>query len=131
MALLERERFPLNPDSDSVYVWYLSVAPSRLLRFFLPFNSVPRRIGQACIDGAVERSLDLGHGGRLWLHAAPAGGTKLMDWYIATCGMKTVPGSVDRLPGIAGLATRQNDGRYLYFDEAAASTFHARFSRYR
>jgi hypothetical protein len=131
MALLERERYPLDDAREAAFVWYLSVAPAQLLHFFLPRDSVPVLLGQGCLDGAVERSLVVGHGGRTWLHAAPAGGDTLLDWYLRKCGMALVPATVDALPGLAGLPTRQNDGRYLYFDEPAARSFHDRFQPYR
>jgi hypothetical protein len=131
MALLERERYPLDHGREASYLWYLSVAPARLLHFFLPHDSVPVLLGQGCLYGAVERSLVVGHGGRTWLHAAPAGGAALLDWYLRKCGMASVPATVDALPGLAGMPTRQNDGRYLCFDEPAARSFHDRFQTYR
>ncbi len=129
VCLLEDTVYPMDPDFGAVYVYYMSAAPEACLTAIARRDEIPKLGGQALIDLAIQRSLARGHDGRVWLHAAPAGGQGLFDWYRNACGMQLVPGNVT-LPGMRRFATG-NDGRYFYHDDRSAQHALARLSQYR
>jgi hypothetical protein len=96
----------------STFTWFLSSAPhSRLRELGVP---EPPQLGAVLIDTALVASVNHGHEGRMWLHAAPDGGQKLFDFYDLECGLGHVnPGF--RVPSIThpvyGLPS---DGRHFF-----------------
>jgi hypothetical protein len=82
----------------------------------------------AALDIAVTVSLNGAARGRLWLHAAPEGGRRLMQWY-ENQGLEHVDGDAT-LPG-PRLGGRQNDGRYFQLTPATAAAFSDRLQAYR
>lgn len=102
-----------NPRELSTFTWFLTSAPDWALGNLRVPN--PPKLGTALIDSALVNSLTTGNQGRMWLHAAPAGGTFLMGWYANTAGMTNHPANLP-LP----IWWRQNDGRYFSLDAATA-----------
>ena len=113
LALLENERSINDHAQSAVYVWYLTGAPDNAVRD----RGAPKGITTAVLDIAVTLSLNGPAQGRLWLHAHPVGGERLLDWYRSR-GLASVPPDTI-LPGPA-IVGRPNDGRYLHLDEAGA-----------
>ncbi|TGD99872.1 hypothetical protein [Methylobacterium nonmethylotrophicum] len=88
----------------------------------------PKMIGRAALDVAACIALNECEG-RLWLHADPKGGPRLLSWY-RNLGMEIVdPATYPTLPGFS--SGRFNDGRYLNFDRDAALRFHDSHKQYR
>jgi hypothetical protein len=107
LALLQTERWHADHDQDAVFIWYVAAAPREAL---LSLGG-PRLVGTATLDFALLLSLASSAEGRVWLHADPAGGDTLLDWYRRQ-GFVTVPRNVRTLPGTI-VRPRMNDGRYL------------------
>ncbi len=82
----------------------------------------------AALDVAVVVSLRGAAQGRLWLHAAPEGGGRLLEWYQAR-GLERVPRTTI-LPG-PRIGTRHNDGRYFRLTEESAKTVMHSLDEYR
>lgn len=114
VALLERERWIGRERLPAVYLWYLSGAPAAAVA---ARGARPKMITAAALDIALTVSMNGPARGRLWLHAAPEGGQKLMDWYRAR-GLENVPPGI-KLPG-PRISERINDGRYFCVSEARA-----------
>lgn len=107
VALLERERWIADQKVAAVYLWYLVGAPAAAVES----HGRPKLLTAAALDIAVTVSLNGGARGHLWLHAAPEGGQRLLDWYEAR-GLERVPVGYS-LPR-ARLVPRPNDGRYFW-----------------
>jgi len=124
MTLLSEGYSALHDGSKrSIYVWFMAAAPEpTLLRYGVPM--VPK-LGRVLVDIAVTHSHNCGYGGCIGLHAAPAGGQKLLDIYGV---MGLMP-----LPAAAGMPAylRINDGRYFYLNEPEAQKWSNSLSPYR
>ncbi|MCJ2036864.1 hypothetical protein [Methylobacterium sp. J-068] len=134
ISLLTKERWFADRRQPATYLWFLSRAPTETLTFRDRDNAAftPRQVGQAAFDVALTIALESAGQGRLWLHADPIGGDKLLRWYSQMTGMRTIdPGDYPKLPGDAVRGDRNNDGRYLYLDEKGAERTHRALSSYR
>jgi hypothetical protein len=116
VVLLENERWIADPAMPAVYVWYLTGAPA----IATSGHGQPRLLTSAALDIAVTVSLNSRALGRLWLHAAPEGGTRLLDWY-RNRGLEPVPASAT-LPQ-PRVGRRRNDSRYFQMKPEAAVAF--------
>lgn len=124
LALLENERWIGDHTQSAVYVWYLAGAPAAAVAD----RGAPKWLTTAMLDVAVAVGLNGAAQGRLWLHAAPEGGTPLLDWYRGR-GLEQVSGDVI-LPG-PRLAERVNDGRYFRLTRSLSEAFCSRLDGYR
>lgn len=124
IALLENERAIGDEASSAVFVWYLAGAPEAAVQA----HGNPRAITTAVLDIAIQVGLHGQADGRLWLHADPGGGDRLLDWYQAK-GLEMVPQDTT-LPGPA-IVGRPNDGRYFRLDEARARRVAAHLAEWR
>jgi hypothetical protein len=99
--------YPQPLHAASSFLWYLSSAPGEVFSSF--GYSRPSGLGEVGIDICIVEALrKYGYDGGVWLHAAPEGGDRLMNWYNTTLGMS-------RLPEDLPLSySRRNDGRYFY-----------------
>lgn len=134
IALLSNERWFEDWSQPATFLWFLSAAPPEALSFedARGVRIKPRQVGRTAFDVALTVALQSAGKGRLWLHADPLGGDKLMAWYRLTIGMRIIdPVRYPKLPGDAIRRTRPNDGRYLYLDEPSALQTHAALSAYR
>jgi len=124
VAILENERWPGDPRKPAVFVWYLSAAPPRAVMD----QGGQKALTAATLDIAVTISLNGPAEGRLWLHAAPAGGETLMDYYLKR-GLEPIPRNAI-IPG-SMIAPRDNDGRYFKLTEESAITLSQKMEKYR
>lgn len=109
----------------SSFVWFITSAPNEILKTLDVDN--PPKVGRCLLDTAVQISMNAGYQGRIGLHAAPAGGNKLMSFY-RHLDMLNLERNIALPAGPARLLqTRQapqnyqNDGRFFYTDERAAA----------
>ena len=120
--------YPYPPDRDlpCVFLWYLAGAPLDAAAA----AGVPAYKGvlAALVDAAIQFSYIRGYGGRVCLHASPAGTdaqrTDLLERY-RRVGLKPWSG------GLFAGWFRRNDGRYFFADEALAPKLTARLDAYR
>ena len=137
VMLLLAERYPAlhDPGRSSVFVWYLSPAPTSYFVEHLgysrddsPSESHLMAVG---MDVAITHSYNCGLSGLVGLHADKGGGDALMSWYSASQkgGMSLLPKGQPLPPGFRRL--RGNDGRYFYHDETTASNALKRMNIYR
>lgn len=124
VALLENERWIADRRRSASFLWYLSGAPASAFEG----RPVPKMITAATIDMAVTISLNGAADGRLWLHAAPEGGDRLLEWYKER-GLEQVP-QTTKLPGPL-VGPRRNDGRYFRLTQSRARVVSARLNEYR
>ena len=125
MILLSEGYSALDDDSKQcVYIWFMGAAPEATMRQRFGMQIIPK-LGRVLIDIAVTQSHNLGYGGRIGLHAAPAGGQKLVDMY-RNFGLNLLPSSA-RLPAYI----RSNDGRYFYLNELQAGKWSNSLNSYR
>jgi hypothetical protein len=103
-----------DPNSQSVFLWYLADAPLLALEPVLTLDEIPKMLGTLCLDVAVTHSFSENLDGRTSLHAAPEGGDKLMKWY-AKRGMTNLPLTAPKPSRL-----RSNDGRYFYYTPSSA-----------
>lgn len=130
IAVLTNERWCLDPQKSAAFVFYLSAAPAAWLGMHDASGNpiTPKMVGQATLDVALCIALNECDG-RLWLHAAPQGGTTLLNWY-QHCGLQLVdPGRHSSLPGF--IIGRINDGRYLCIEGDASRQAYAAHSQFR
>lgn len=117
--LAEGVVFPNAPSEKCVYVWFLQAAPEEYLRA-KGLTLIPK-VGEVLLDSAIVSSMEAGLGGRVLLHAAPSGGSALMDVY-GNFGLH----QVDKSKKVAirssdnPLRCVHNDGRFFYADEPTA-----------
>jgi hypothetical protein len=137
IMLLLVERYPALHDRerDSVFVWYLSPAPTSYFTQHLhyPEEDSPRESHLMAVgmDVAITHSYNCGLSGLVGLHADKSGGGALMQWYQAPQkgGMSVLP-KTRRLPfGLRRVPG--NDGRYFYHDESTARSASDRMDFYR
>lgn len=122
--------YPGLPDGHKMpFLWYLADAPHEALVDYLPADRMPKRIAGSALDAAVLRSFRNGNMGRLTLHAAPAGGQALVNWYLS-CGLERFPPE-PAYPAIGRHLAIRNDGRYFYYDVLRACNFSGKFDAYR
>lgn len=135
LALLERERWPLDDQQEAVFVWYLSTAPRSLLNVTSLGGQVvePSMLGQAALDVAlsVSRSQPRTEG-RTWLHADRNGGPDLIRWYgVDAMGTRIPTETNPRLPGFLSRRARANDQRYFAWTEELTTWSLSRFDTLR
>lgn len=123
LHLVEKYRWVLDGSVSSAFIWYLAAAPKDMIdeRF-----GVRPWMMSAFIDVGLVVSMNNGHGGRLFLHADPAGGQSLEDSY-AKCGMmKTTPDAkismVRKFMARHSVRATGAAGAYFYTDEEIART---------
>lgn len=119
------ERYPdlQNHHIDSVFLWYLSPAPTR---FFTAgagqkIGTIPKALMAIGMDMTITHSYNLMRRGRVGLHASPKGGQALFDWYLNKLkggGMNLLSRQKSLPIGFRWLAG--NDGRYFFHDENSA-----------
>jgi hypothetical protein len=124
VAMLENERWIADRRRSASYVWYLSGAPASAFAG----REAPKLVTAATLDMALTMSLNGPADGRLWLHAAPEGGDRLLEWY-QNRGLEQVP-QITRLPGPA-VRPRRNDGRYFRLTPSQARVVSAGMNEYR
>ena len=104
------------PTHPSVFVWYLTSAPSQALAA-LGAKAKPPLL-EVLLDIAMVESEARGYGGRIGLHAAndrnSAASRALYQSYLTRGGLTALSGGV-ALPGV-----RRNDGRYFVASPAVA-----------
>jgi hypothetical protein len=104
---------------ESNFVWFMSAADPALLQADFRMSQPPA-LGRVLLDNAIILSQNAGLEGRIGLHAAVAGGPKLLKVYLG-CGLTRLAVSA-RLP--SGV-TRKNDGRFFRADETQAEAMAA------
>lgn len=121
MSIVEEYPHLANNSKSSLFVWFLSRAPDAYLRTALRAgrDGVPKLLMQIGVDVAITHSFDLGHEGRIGLHAAPAGADLLLRKYEHDCGMVRLPEGV-ALPLGFRRVMAPNRGRYFYHSEETA-----------
>jgi hypothetical protein len=124
ISLLENERWIGDHSRAAVFVWYMAGAPAKAVED----KGAPRLLTAAVLDVAVSVSLNGAAQGRLWLHAAPEGGERLLSWYDGR-GLERVPGGTI-LPGPI-VHSRTNDGRYFRLTPTTASVASTNMNLYR
>jgi hypothetical protein len=124
MSLLANERWIGDQSQSAVYLWYLAAAPAKAVEQ----RGAPKLLTAAKLDVAVSVSLNGATQGRLWLHAAPEGGEKLLGWYDRQ-GLERVPIEAT-LPGPIVLG-RSNDGRYFRLTPTIAEVVSSGMNVYR
>ena len=133
VAMLEEERWP-EGGLPAAYLWYVSTAPRHCVRVRTEAGRVgsPTMVGMAAIDAALTISVSGISGGRLWLHADPAGGPELLSWYgLDACATRIPAETFPNLPGDVVRGDRRNDGRYFAFTPETAAWGRARLNRLR
>ena len=118
--------YPPARDLPCAFLWYLAGAPPEAAA--AAGVKSYKGVLAALIDAAIQFSYIRGYGGRLCLHASPAGTSKqqkdLWNRY-ENAGLK---------PWNGGLFVgwfRRNDGRYFYADAALAAKLSQRLDAYR
>lgn len=106
--------FPLQaPATESTFLWFIASAPRESL--IKRGVEDPPPLGRILIDTALVTSSALGHEGQMWLHAAPAGGARLIGFYVNTCKLRQL-GQGAQLPNGIG-----SDGRHCYASAVLAT----------
>jgi hypothetical protein len=101
-------------NADSYFVWFISSADPDVLKSDFQMSHPPA-LGRVLLDNAIVLSQHAGSGGRIGLHAAPAGGANLVQLY-EKCGLMLLPQDAPLPSGIRG----RNDGRFFHADEERA-----------
>lgn len=123
------ENYPAlnNHEKSSIFVWFMTTAPSDVLRDILKnienkYGKIglPKQLGQASLDIAVTQSFNKLLAGLVGLHADPSGGEDLAQWYQKNRlknldNNATLPFGMRRIKG--------NDGRYYYYTTENAIEF--------
>lgn len=114
------ERFPhLNSGLqglESHFLWFVSAAPTEVLDTLGMTD--PPSVGRIVIDASMVLSWNADLSGRIGLHAAPAGGDKLLHFYENTCRLRRLSAG-EKLP--SGVR-RRNDGRFFIADDVVAQS---------
>jgi hypothetical protein len=98
----------------SSFAWFLTSAPKDVLKEpDIGVSNAPA-LGRILLDTAMVTSENAGHKGRIWLHAAPAGGQALFDWYIRRGLDHVSPGTTVPPLGL------RSDGRHFFADSSLA-----------
>ena len=109
--IMVTEKYPylINKQEQSSFIWYMSTAPKKIYDTILQGDDV-LKLGLHCIDVGITSSYNNFNFGRIGLHAAPKGGSRLMAFYEDKCKLKKLNKNVNIS------VIRQNDGRYFYSD---------------
>lgn len=114
------------PDDEAKlgFVWYLSNAPTE----HYSKVGLPPLLGVAytLLDIAIQTRLDVGADGSIFLHADPAGGDKLIEFYEDKCRMTRL-----RHSKRISLVREVTPGEYFAMGNDQALAFCARFNEYR
>jgi len=103
------------------FTWYLADAPGE---FYAALDMPPvLAVARALLDCAIHSGLESGMDGSMLLHADPAGGPKLPEFYGAKCGMQRLNAGD---PPIS-LWRRTHTSQYFHFDAAGADRFCRQF----
>lgn len=106
---------------DRTFAWFLSDAPAE---FYDAIGSGPvAAVAKALLDTAIQSGLGSRQDGTLLLHADPAGGPKLEEFYVDKCKMERLKADA---PAISLLRRRHSD-QYYHFDAAQAAVFAQQF----
>jgi hypothetical protein len=135
--LLLVERYPAlhDPQRSSVFVWYLSPAPTS---YFVEHLKYPKEDSPHAshlmaigMDVAITHSYNCGLSGLVGLHADEGGGNDLMSWYkdASKGGMSLLPKGQPLPLGFRRLLG--NDGRYFYHHEGTAESVSKKMDIYR
>jgi hypothetical protein len=111
------ERYPhldVTRPGESNFLWFLSAADSQVLSREFGMSHPPA-LARVLLDNAIVLGQMSGHGGRIGLHAARAGGRGLLAVYLK-CGLSRLAASAP----LPATVRRRNDGRYFYADEVLA-----------
>jgi hypothetical protein len=114
---------PVGTDQTSVFTWFIAAAPEAALQK-RGVRHLPS-LGRILVDTALVSSLALGTQGRMGLHCARAGGTRLYDFYLNKCGLMPMKRQ-EKLS-----IRRANDGRFFYTNELRALHLMRQLSRMR
>lgn len=114
----------LDDNGKLGFVWFLSGAPAEHYQGI----GLPRMFGLAytLLDIAIQSRLDFGEDGSTFLHADPAGGPKLIDFYQVSCRMTRV-WHEKRLSAARTVVP----GEYFAMTSEQAAAFCARFDSQR
>ncbi|WP_152624174.1 hypothetical protein [Cupriavidus sp. IDO] len=108
------------------FVWYFADAPDDLYREL--GIEPPRGVAKVLLDIAVQNRLDLSLSDACtFLHADPAGGPKLVKYYVKKVGMTQIRGHGPRI----SLWRRFKDREYLLWDDFAARNFCSTLDEFR
>lgn len=111
MAIMVRNYPYLNDKSKkSNFLWYLSSLPKSLLAD-LGFEQY-KAVGRGVVDSVLCDAFNSWLLGVVSLHADPAGGDELMNWY-GSIGMEQVDADIE-IPKPRGFL-KKNDGRYFCY----------------
>lgn len=110
---------------ERTFAWYLSDAPSE---FYDLLGLAPLKLmAKALLDTSIQAGLMDNMDGEFLLHADPAGGTKLHNFYLNSCKMAAVPPSQTRISRLRSGKV----GGYFLFTAAESANFAVQFDRYR
>lgn len=125
--ILVCENFPAldNHLLRSSFVWYLSTAPASVYKSCSISEDNTPDLGRICIDIATTLSFGNRNEGRLGLHADPAGGHWLYNFYWQKCELRVLASDAT-LPGV-----RKNDGRYFFADVKVADVISRHHDKFR
>jgi hypothetical protein len=107
-----------HPD-ESHFLWFMSAADPGVLTTEFGMSQPPS-LGRLLLDNAIVLSQNAGLGGRIGLHAARAGGDRLLRVY-DRCGLLRLPATKPLPPPVR----RANDGRFFYTNEEVAEALAA------
>jgi hypothetical protein len=110
--------------AEAHFVWFMCAADKRVLAEHFHLANPPS-LGAVLLDSAMALSENAGLKGRIGLHAAASGGTKLLGFY-RNAGLQQLPASA-RLPAPI---KRANDGRFFYATERAAAALLAKWTTF-
>ncbi|XLZ72110.1 hypothetical protein ABT364_09150 [Massilia sp. SR12] len=103
------------------FAWFLADAPAE---FYAELGTEPvLGVAKALLDTAMQYGLELGMDGSLLLHADPAGGQRLREFYSQKCNMERLKA---KEPAIS-LLRRQHTDEYFYLDAIRAAKFRKQF----
>ncbi|CKH85608.1 Uncharacterised protein [Achromobacter xylosoxidans] len=100
------------------FTWYLADAPKELYTGVLGMP-VLQDVARVLIDCSIQLALDGGYKGSLILHASPAGGTRLQQFY-RSLGMQQLPSGAG---AVTPLRFLHSTDEYFLFDDVQAAAF--------
>ena len=114
--LIERyPRLDIAMPGFAHFLWFVSAAPDSILARF--GVSDPPSLGRVSVDNCLVLSENAALAGRIGLHAAPAGGARLLHFYQTNCQLIQLPATAALPPTVR----RSNDGRFFYTDDARSA----------
>lgn len=119
-------RYPRIDSSGekSTFTFFLTSAPASALAE-LGVTRIPN-LGRYLVDCGMVLSVNGDLNGHSWLHCAPQGGERLLNYYAKICKLKKFPRSKS-LP----MLLPRNDGRYFFSGGAHAEALLAEFDSFR